>query len=453
MCGFIPIWGNILVYLASYLRQHDETIIISDVFIMYPVNIFMGACFMQLGSKLIGKIDPKIQLLIGGFTFSTSLFLMSLTSNYYVFFFLFSFMNSFGFGMVYMLPVRNAWLFYPRKKGMVSGLILSCYSIGAILWTFQTTYLVNSENELPTQKIQNGLETEILFGSESYVVQNVPNMLRQISFIYFSLVFVAVLCISKKHDHETDQDQPLLSQYEVTEPLINDQSTMNTDSLLHSSLIADRKRNQTIIQYKSCYLPPLRKQSLSNSVKQLLFWHLFAMLTLSISFSYFMKPSLKSYGSTKFNDDIYLTIVGAVAFLFSAFAKFGWGTAQDYLGFKKVYLMVLAIQILCCLSLNSVADQKDLYLIWIVFIFLCEGAHFVIFPALASDIYGSSLGARIYSLLFFGNATGACLGIVSSKFLLPQIGYEGVFIIYGVLSIISALLLFAFNKKEGVKRK
>jgi hypothetical protein len=51
------------------------------------------------------------------------------------------------------------------------------------------------------------------------------------------------------------------------------------------------------------------------------------MLLLSMSFSYFMKATLKSYGSTKHNDDLFLTYCAAIAFLFSAFAKFGWGVA------------------------------------------------------------------------------------------------------------------------------
>lgn len=46
-----------------------------------------------------------------------------------------------------MLPVRNAWMFYPKKKGMVSGIILSFYSLGAILWGFVTTILANPNNQ------------------------------------------------------------------------------------------------------------------------------------------------------------------------------------------------------------------------------------------------------------------------------------------------------------------
>ena len=114
------------------------------------------------------------------------------------------------------------------------------------------------------------------------------------------------------------------------------------------------------------------------------------MLLLSMSFSYFMKPSLKSYGSLKFNDDMFLTVVGMVAFLFSAFAKFGWGTALDKYGFHKSFAIVLGLQAFACLTIDHVASNKFMYLVWIVLIFICEGAYYVLFPPLASDIYGTS---------------------------------------------------------------
>ena len=67
------------------------------------------------------------------------------------------------------------------------------------------------------------------------------------------------------------------------------------------------------------------------------------MMWLGMSFSYFMKPSLKSFGHTKFNDDFFLTLAGMAAFFFSALAKFGWGAAQDLFGFKTCFAIILAI--------------------------------------------------------------------------------------------------------------
>jgi hypothetical protein len=65
------------------------------------------------------------------------------------------------------------------------------------------------------------------------------------------------------------------------------------------------------------------------------------MLTLSMSFSYFVKPAMKNYGSQKFNNDMFLTAIGGIAFVASAIAKFMWGALQDKFGFFKVYLFML----------------------------------------------------------------------------------------------------------------
>lgn len=106
-----------------------------------------------------------------------------------------------------------------------------------------------------------------------------------------------------------------------------------------------------------------------------------------------------------------------------------------------------------CFTLDAVAENQYLYMLWMIVVFICEGAHFVIFPALSSDLYGSSLGAKVYSVLFFGNATGACLGIIASKNLLPLISYDGVFYIYGGFTLISGAMLFFFNAEGGQRKK
>ncbi len=55
------------------------------------------------------------------------------------------------------------------------------------------------------------------------------------------------------------------------------------------------------------------------------------------------------------------------------------------------------------------------------------------------------LGAQIYSLMFFANAAAALLGIFVSVELLPLIGYHGVFIFYGTLTLLSGIMLVAFK--------
>ena len=65
--------------------------------------------------------------------------------------------------------------------------------------------------------------------------------------------------------------------------------------------------------------------TVADSVKQKTFWHMFVMLTLSMSFCYFIKVVLKSFGSQNFNDDKFLTKVVGISFFCGATARFCWG--------------------------------------------------------------------------------------------------------------------------------
>jgi hypothetical protein len=55
-------------------------------------------------------------------------------------------------GILYMPGLKNAWQYFPSKKGLISGLILSCYSVGAILWTLFTKAVANPNDESPLEK-------------------------------------------------------------------------------------------------------------------------------------------------------------------------------------------------------------------------------------------------------------------------------------------------------------
>lgn len=137
-------------------------------------------------------------MLIGGFFFSLPIFICSFVTNFLLFAALYSIILGFGFGLIYMLPIRNAWLFYPERKGMVSGLILSCYSIGAIAWIFLSTALANPDNLPASEHIYNGKEIEKFYPPDSPVADNVPNMLCVLSYCFLTMTVLATLLITKK---------------------------------------------------------------------------------------------------------------------------------------------------------------------------------------------------------------------------------------------------------------
>ena len=97
------------------------------------------------------------------------------------------------------------------------------------------------------------------------------------------------------------------------------------------------------------------------------------MLTFSMMYAFFMKVAFKSYGSTIYDDDVYLTNVAKIGFLTAAISRFGWALLQEMIGFKTVYMILLVLQIGLALSMTTVSSHPVLYTIWVCLTWSCEG--------------------------------------------------------------------------------
>jgi len=56
------------------------------------------------------------------------------------------------------------------------------------------------------------------------------------------------------------------------------------------------------------------------------------------------------------------------------------------------------------------------------------------------------LGSSVYSFVYFARAVAANIGILASSFVLPAYGWLGCFMFFGILTIISFILLLIFNE-------
>ena len=147
---------------------------------------------------MLDYFHPKVHLMIGGTVFVGSLIVASYMVNFYLFLMFYSICVGIGYGLIYMLPLKNAWQFFPEHKGMVGGIILASHSFAAIGWSFYTTGLVNPHNEIPNYYLNLGNSIELLFGPESSPVTNVKHMLTMVSYIQILLFFSALALINKK---------------------------------------------------------------------------------------------------------------------------------------------------------------------------------------------------------------------------------------------------------------
>lgn len=87
-----------------------------------------------------------------------------------------------------------------------------------------------------------------------------------------------------------------------------------------------------------------------------------------------------------------LTLAGALGSLMNGISRIFWPILEDRYGFKPVMAVVLTMQTIAILFINSSKDSAPIYTTLIVLTFMSNGAYNSIFPNLAVKIFGIENG-------------------------------------------------------------
>ena len=85
--------------------------------------------------------------------------------------------------------------------------------------------------------------------------------------------------------------------------------------------------------------------------------------------------------------DHYLSIVSSVSALFNT-ARFVWSGALDRFAFKKVYGVLLVIQIILAFTFELTKKSKVSFAILLCLATFCIGGHFALFPNVLKQVFG-----------------------------------------------------------------
>ena len=97
-----------------------------------------------------------------------------------------------GFGLNYNLPLKVAWSYFPKHQTLVSGIILSCYSINAIIACTISTQIVNPDNAPPEVKVHIGHSVESFYEHDSEQVKQLSKMLTRLAEIIMCLFVISL---------------------------------------------------------------------------------------------------------------------------------------------------------------------------------------------------------------------------------------------------------------------
>ena len=144
--------------------------------------------------------------MIGSLLLSLSVFISSFVRIFWLFVIIYGIIFGFISSVMYMMPVFDGFLYFPKKKGTVSGIILVGknfkyifkyiiksifqyiyiigYGMGTFIFSLIFTKIVNPDNLSPI-KAEDG--SFYFSGDAASVAERVPSGLRYLSLIYLIL--------------------------------------------------------------------------------------------------------------------------------------------------------------------------------------------------------------------------------------------------------------------------
>lgn len=108
----------------------------TEVYTAYSLIVFIFAFVTIFSGRLLDKKGPRFVGTIGMICFSSGLMIASQATNLMTLYLGYSLLGGIGVGMVYVTPLSTGLKWYPKKKGMVTGITIGAFGMGSFLFNF-----------------------------------------------------------------------------------------------------------------------------------------------------------------------------------------------------------------------------------------------------------------------------------------------------------------------------
>lgn len=137
--GGIYAWS---IFIPSLQKLYE--ISTSKSSFIFGLTIFIFTLTMIFAGKIIHKIGPRFTALIGATFYAAGFLLASFSGgNYYIILIGIGIITGIGIGFGYICPLTTCIKWFPKQKGLITGLAVAGFGGGAILLTRHVSFLLN----------------------------------------------------------------------------------------------------------------------------------------------------------------------------------------------------------------------------------------------------------------------------------------------------------------------
>ena len=194
--GTLYCFGNLNTYMTSYLRKHVHPgIEYSDMIWVPCLATVSQGLFMTYSGHLEEAIGVRWTIITGASIMSCGVMLTSISIRYSVVATAITYGTLFGLGtaLAYTPPLGVAMRWFPKSKGLVNGIIVGGFGLGAFIFNqIQTAYLNPLNKELDDGQ----------YFRDDMVLNRVPSVFLLLGSVYSIVQCMSALLIKDTHDDE-----------------------------------------------------------------------------------------------------------------------------------------------------------------------------------------------------------------------------------------------------------
>lgn len=416
--GSVYCWSNFQSYAPPRLKFFDGSLTRTgspDLLLVFPLALVSQCFAMPFGTILVKKIGSRTSLILGVGLVSAGVFLSSYAQDLVTFILCYAILYGTGIGIGYTAAMIAGWKWMPTAKGLVSGSILAGFGSGGFIFNMVGTHLANPNGLNP---IKGHFPPE--------VHDNFPGMLRTLACIYVTMGLVGSLFVVEAPPDANDETSP---------PSPGRCGTRSSSS--GSSPTTDLENAKGGKDAEA---------ALGVSVEVALgspqFWLMWWMIVTSACAGLNVATVYKQFAavSPALAGDKYQSLVGGLGALANGLGRIFWGTLCDKIGFKHSFALLTLVQSLIHAYYPSVASSKTAFLFFTSLSFFFLAGNFSLMPPSVLRLFGPKNGSLLYGIIYSAFGVASIGTLFLNKHLIESLGFEGVFRILSLLSIVATML-------------
>lgn len=384
---------------------------LSAVSITFSITSFALAFATLFAGKLQERFGLRRLTAAAGIMLGLGLILSSQASTLPMFYLLAGVVVGYADGTAYIATLSNLIKWFPKNKGLISGVSVGAYGTGSLIFKYINGSLI-----------------------ESAGVSN--------AFLYWGLMVMVMIVIGSLLVREAPVAAPAQAADKDKTPLPQRFIASGAAKAEAASGMLAVPKDYTV------------KEMLRTKEAYLLFVIFFTACMSGL----YLIGIVKDIGVTLAGLDV-ASAANAVAMIaiFNTAGRLILGALSDRMSRLKLVSITLAVTAAAMFTLSFAALSYGLFFVCVAAIAFCFGGNITVFPAIVSDFFGLKNHSKNYGIVYQGFGIGA----LSGSFIAALLGgFKPTFIVIGLLCILACLIAASLKapmqkqaKEQGMSLK